>query len=190
MKEISNNRILFILTLLSGILFLVSYYLQDFLFEKLWIFYLFPIFIFGSIFIGLYIFAFTRKRINAEVFGGIILLIFVISIILNSELFKSKVILKATLKDDLSSINLTLRENKHFEVNASTLFTDEKFTGHYQIIGNKIIFKNKHYSNDFIPDTVQIIGDKIILHFDKSGKPITNFATYFDIRENKIKNAP
>jgi len=187
---INNNRTHFLFTLLSGIFLIVSYYLQDFLFSKIWIFYLFPLFIFGLGFIGLYVLAFIRKRIKTIILGGFLLLIFGLLLIYNSEIFKSKVILQATLEDDLSSINLILRENNHFEVNSSTLFTDETFTGVYQIIGNKIIFKDKRYSNDLIPDTVTIIDDKIILHYDSIGKPIADFATYFEIKKNKIKNAP
>lgn len=180
---INNSRTHFIFTLLSGIFLIGSYYLQDFLFSKIWIFYLFPLFIFGLGFIGLYVFALIRKRIKTIILGGFLLLIFGLLLLYDSEIFKSKVILKATLKDDLSSINLILRENKHFEINSSTLFTDETFAGVYQIIGNKIIFKDKRYSNDFIPDTVTIIDDKIILHFDSLGKPITDFATYFEIKK-------
>jgi hypothetical protein len=187
---IKNSRALLIFTVISGIFLLLSYYLQDFLFDKIWIFCLFPIFIFGLLFLSLYVIAFKRKSIKAIIFGGLILLIFVASLIYDSELFKSKVILKARLIDDLSSINLILRENNRFEVNSSTLFTDETLSGNYQIIGNKIIFKDKHYSNDFIPDTVTIIDDKIILHFDSIGKPIIDFAKYFKIDKNIIKNAP
>ena len=104
-------------------------------------------------------------------------------------MFKSKKILEATLMDDLSAIHLTLRADKKFEMVSSNMFSEKVYKGNYQIVDNKIIFKDKRYDNDFIPDTVTIIGDKIIIRFDESGKPITDFATYFDIKRNEIKNA-
>ena len=110
-----------------------------------------------------------------------LLTVIIITLLLKSELFKSEKVLEATLIDDMSAIRLTLRKDMQFEVNASTVFTENIFTGEYKLEDNKIIFLEKRYNNDFIPDTVQIIGDKIILKFDKEGKPITEFATFFQI---------
>lgn len=92
--------------------------------------------------------------------------------------------------DDLSAIHLTLRADNKFEVISSNMFNEDIYQGNYALIDNKIIFKDKRYSNDFIPDTLTIIGEKIILRFDKTGNPVTDFATYFDIKRNEIKNAP
>lgn len=89
--------------------------------------------------------------------------------------------------DDLSAIHLTLREDNSFEVVSSTVFTEQIFKGKYQLLGDKIIFEDRPYDNDFIPDTLIIIGDKIVFKFDKNGKPITDFASYFDIKRNKIQ---
>ena len=91
--------------------------------------------------------------------------------------------------DDLSAIHLTLRADKKFEMVSSNMFNEDVYKGNYHIIDNKIIFEDKRYSNDFIPDTLTIIDDKIILRFDLNGKPVTDFATYFDIKKNKIKKA-
>ena len=182
-----NTQRHFYLTVFSGVLFIVTYFLTDYLYDKLWIFYLFPMFIIGSTFIAFFILTIAKKQKKGIIAGTIIICILLISILLNSELFESRKVLEAKLTDDLSSINLTLRENNKFEVVASTVFTEETFVGNYQIIGNKIIFKDKRYSNDFIPDTVRIIGNSIIVRFDKNGKPVTDFATYFEITKNELK---
>lgn len=182
-----NTQKHFYLTISSGILFVVTYFLSDYLYDKLWIFYLFPMFIIGYTFFAFFILTIKRKHKNGIIAGTIIISILLISILLNSELFASRKVLVAKLTDDLSSINLTLRENNTFEVVASTAFTDETYVGTYQIAGNKIIFKDKRYSNDLIPDTVRIIDNKIIVRFDQNGKPVTDFATFFEITKNEIK---
>jgi len=105
-------------------------------------------------------------------------------------IFERNKVLEAKLTDDLSAIRITLWADNKFEVESSSSITGETFKGSYCVYGNKIIFLDKHSSNDFIPDTVTIIGDKIIIEFDKEGKPITEFATYFDITCNEIQNAP
>ena len=119
----------------------------------------------------------------------LILVVVVISAteILKTETFKSPKVLRATLLDDRSAINLTLRKNNTFEVSVATIFSDQHFTGKYKILNDKIIFLDKPYDNDFIPDTLTIFDDKIILRFDRNNKPITNFATYFEINQNRLK---
>ena len=93
------------------------------------------------------------------------------------------------MHDDLSVINLTLRRNNTFEVSVATIFSSQNFNGKYKLIDDKIIFLDKPYDNEFIPDTLTIDKDKIILKFDKDMKPVTDFATYFDINLNKLKNS-
>ena len=184
MKD-KNKNINISLLVISGILFLISLYLSDYLFDVLWIFYLFPYLIFGGSFISLLAIAIAKKYRQSSIIGISLLTIMIIALSLNSELFKSEKILEATLIDDLSAIRLTLRENMQFEVNASNVFTEDTYTGKYELIGNKIIFLDERYSNDFIPDTVQIVEDKIILKFDIKGNPVTDFATFFQINKNK-----
>lgn len=106
--------------------------------------------------------------------------------LLKSETFKSPKVLDATLHDDRSVINLTLRKNNTFEVSVATIFSSRDFNGKYKLINDKIIFLDKPYDNDFIPDTLTIRNDKIILRFDKNNEPITDFATYFDITQNQL----
>ena len=184
MKD-KNKNINISLLVISGILFLISLYLSDYLFDVLWIFYLFPYLIFGGSFISLLAIAIAKKYRQSSIIGISLLTIMIIALSLNSELFKSEKILEATLIDDLSAIRLTLRENMQFEVNASNVFTEDTYTGKYELIGNKIIFLDERYSNDFIPDPVQIVEDKIILKFDIKGNPVTDFATFFQINKNK-----
>ncbi len=179
-----------LLTLLAGTLFLVSYFLRDFLWEKIWLLSVIPLVLFGISFVGFFVLTIINKNRTGILFGVIILGTVLCSELITSEIFKSKKILEATLMDDLSAIHLTLRADKKFEMVSSNMFSEKVYKGNYQIVDNKIIFKDKRYDNDFIPDTVTIIGDKIIIRFDESGKPITDFATYFDIKRNEIKKRP
>lgn len=176
--------------LILGLLLLAAELFNDYLFEKLWIFYLLPIVLLGLAFLILFIFAIIKRR-RKSIFIGIIMIgsIFIFELS-NSEIFKGKKVIEATLMDDLSAIHLTLRDNNNFEVNASTMFTEQIFKGTYRLQNNKIIFNDKHYDNDFIPDTLTIIEDKIILKFDSNGIPNTDFANYFDIKKNRLNSTP
>ena len=185
-----KEKKLFVITLTLGLLTVLSYLFLDLLFNYFWIFYFIPLFSFGITFIVFFILAITRKSKKTIYIGMIIFGILSFITLVNSEILKSKRMLEATLKDDLSSIHLVLRENNTFEVISSTLFTENKRCGKYIIENNKIIFLNKPYDNDFIPDTITILEDKIVLRFDNEGKPNTDFANYFDIKRNKFKNAP
>lgn len=140
----------------------------------------------GLFFIIIFIAALFKK--DKKVIPVLIVVVLVICVteILKSETFKSPKLLEATLHDDLSVINLTLRKNNTFEVSVATIFSSQYFTGKYKIMDDKIIFLDKPYDNDFIPDTLTISGNKIILKFDKNHKPITDFATYFDITQNHL----
>ena len=75
----------------------------------------------------------------------------------HSELFKSKSIITAVLKDDLFYYRLIFRENGNVEnqINGFFGFT-ETFHGEYKIERDLIIFSKKPYDNDFIPDTLLI----------------------------------
>jgi hypothetical protein len=87
-----------------------------------------PLFGFGVAFL---IFAFKRmkKRDQATYFSiAIVILSVVAGEIEKSETFKSPIVLKASLRDDLFSIHLWLRRNKTFEVHVVTMFYDEEFS--------------------------------------------------------------
>ncbi len=109
-------------------------------------------------------------------------------LISETEVFKSKVIFEAVLVDDLSSLTLKLRENDNFELLPLTFIGYSKpFTGIYKVQGNRIIFLDRPYDNEFIGDTVYIINNKLIVQFDSKGLPDTSFANYFRIDKNELK---
>jgi hypothetical protein len=173
-------------TVIFGLLFLLSYLLQDLLWEKLWVWSFLLMILLAVIFIVIFVVGLIKK--DRKVIPILIAAVVVICTteLLKSETFKSPKLLQATLHDDRSVINLTLRKNKTFEVSVATIFSNQNFDGKYKIMDDKIIFLDKPYNNDFIPDTLTIRNDKIILRFDKSNNPITDFATYFDITQNQL----
>ena len=103
----------------------------------------------------------------------------------NSEIFKSKILLTADLTDDLSNINLILRKNHTFEITSTTIFREKKFSGKYKIDGNKIIFLARPYDADFIPDTLTMYQDKLLLKFNE-GEPVLEYAPCFIIKQNRL----
>lgn len=103
-----------------------------------------------------------------------------------SELFKSRRILTAVLKDDLYRYILVLREKGKCEIESFGIFGFyETFSGRYIIKEDKLIFQKKPYDNDFIPDTLLI--DKkqnaIFLSKDKNGNfsKTISFLNHFKI---------
>ncbi|WP_339750829.1 hypothetical protein [Algoriphagus aquimarinus] len=177
-------------TLGTGTLFLTTYFLQDYLWKIIWFFAVIPLLLLGIAFFVFFVLSMTDRNRKGIIIGIFVLGIISTSELINSEIFKSKKILEATLMDDLSAIHLTLRADNKFEMVSSNMFNEDVYKGNYHTLGNKIIFEDKRYSNDFIPDTLTIIGDKIIVRFDENGNPVEDFATYFDIKKNEIKNAP
>ena len=92
------------------------------------------------------------------------------------EIFKSKKILKGTLKDDLFHYTLTLREDGTCENQVSGFMGfHQKFKGKYIMKGDTIIFSVVPYNNNFIPDTILFDRKQnaIFLTKDKNG----NFST-------------
>ena len=118
-----------------------------------------------------------------------LLLCFIVGIhkFIHSEFYKSPIVLSAILDDDRSYLELRLRKNNTFEMISNYMFGEDIYEGEYKLSGNKIIFLQKPYDNDFIPDTVYIIQDKIVLRFYENGEPVTGFSADFDIKINKLK---
>jgi len=95
--------------------------------------------------------------------------------ITNSDVFKSKRLITAILKDDLYHYTLVLRENGDCENNTIGMFGfTERFKGKYYLKNDSIIFTVKPYDNNFLPDTVLLdtIQGAIFITKDKNG----NFA--------------
>lgn len=126
-----------------------------------------------------------RKRLI--LINCVFILIASLGSISDMNYFKSEKVLEAKLIDDLSSLTLILRENNQFEVQSETwMGPSDSFMGNYKIEGNKIIFLDRPYDNGFIPDTVLIFKDKILIKGNEQ-KPDTTFANFFSVRINKLK---
>lgn len=111
-------------------------------------------------------------------------------IVKETEIFKSRIVVKAVLEDDFSALELTLRENNKFELlPKSYLVPSESINGDYKIEGNKLIFLDNPFKDKIIADTVYIVNNKIILRYDSNGKPDTTYANYFRIDKFEINNA-
>ncbi|MGV0846653.1 hypothetical protein ACTS9T_08775 [Empedobacter falsenii] len=114
-----------------------------------------------------------KKNIIKVVFHSVLILIIIIFNLTDSEIFKSKKILSATLKDDQYYYNLVFRENGEVENNINGMFGySERIAGKYKINGDTIIFTKVPYDNDFIPDTLLIDKEQSALFMfkDESGK--------------------
>ncbi|WP_188460432.1 hypothetical protein [Marivirga lumbricoides] len=177
-----------VLPVIFGASLMLVIIFEEFLYRKIWVFepILIAIIGIGSFFILLN--SLMKKNWKNAIIISLSGLIAGTIYLPRTELLKSKPILKARLIDDLSSLSLTLREDKTFELVQETwMGTLEAFTGKYQIDGTRIIFLDEPYDNDFIPNTVDIYNDKIILNGDIN-KPDTSFAQFFDIQLNLLKN--
>ena len=114
-----------------------------------------------------------KKNFIKIVFHSALIFIIIIFNLMNSEVFKSKKIISATLKDDQYYYNLVFRENGAVENNINGMFGySEQITGKYKIKGDTIIFTKVPYENDFIPDTLLIdkVQNAIFMYKDKNGK--------------------
>jgi hypothetical protein len=104
----------------------------------------------------------------------------------DSEIFKSKKIMSAVLKDDLYHYRLVFRENGTVEnqINGFIGFSETKY-GEYNFKDSLIIFSIKPYDNDFIPDTLLVDKEQnaIFLNKNKDGKFSTkkDWLNYFEI---------
>jgi hypothetical protein len=130
----------------------------------------------------------NRVLFYTHTFGILTIIIFNLY---QTELFKSKILLNATLFDDLSSINLVLRENSKFEMTSSGMFGyTDKISGHYKKQNDTIIFSNKPYRNDYIPDTIIIAPKDSAIYFKKqlNGEfsREKTFVNYFKIFKNEL----
>lgn len=132
------------------------------------------------------------KKAKIELFiHGLVILLIGISTLIASELFKSEIVLKAELVDDLSRIDLILRENEKFEMTSTGMFAyQETKTGKYKIVNDTLFFSNPPYDNDFIPLKVLFLPDKNRIYFKKHGSgeidTTDSFARFFVIKLNNL----
>ncbi len=129
------------------------------------------------------------SKIKLTAHGIVLLSIFTLTLY-HSEFFKSNRILTAVLKDDLNYYRLILRENGSVENHISGMFGfSERFHGKYKIENDLIIFGEKPFDNDFIPDTLLIDKEQSALFIEKdaNGKFRTEkeWLNHFEIVEIK-----
>ena len=127
--------------------------------------------------IGITIFQSFIRKFYPPIFIGLIVLIPLLSTI-----FTSQLLFKASLRDDLSGVELILRKNQKFEISDTSPFGSEEHGGNYKIVKDKIILQNRsEKDNKFIPDTLTVYKNKLIMYYDNNGNPDTSFARYFEI---------
>lgn len=119
-------------------------------------------------------------------FHSILLITIVLFNVLQSDLFKSKRILTATLKDDLFYYTLVFRENGTVDNEISGIFGfQETIKGKYKTVGDTIIFSKVPYDNDFIPERLLIdkTQNAIFMIQDKNGNftKKKEWLNYFEI---------
>jgi hypothetical protein len=178
-----------IIATIVSVLFVLGIYFLDYLYNEFWIL---SGLIFFVLIIGLLIVVFLNiKKDRLALYASLIAFFIGIGILIvqKTELFKSKIIVKAVLVDDLSRLELTLRQNNRFELLPETYLGPSKpFKGRYKMDNNRIIFLDRPYDNKFIGDTVYLISNKIVLRFNSLGQPDTTFANYFRIDKFEKNN--
>ena len=99
---------------------------------------------------------FANNKVKA-LSHGLVILVFISIFLIESDIFKSKTILTGTLKDDQFHYTLILRENGNCENKIFGIFGFQKeYHGKYKLCGDTIVFLQKPYNNNFIPDTLLI----------------------------------
>ena len=129
------------------------------------------------------------SKIKLTAHGIVLFSIFVFNLY-HSEIFKSEKIMTAILKDDLFHYHLVFRKDKTVEnqINGFMGFS-ETIYGQYKIENDLIIFSEKPYDNDFIPDTLFIDKeqDALFMEKDSNGKFRTDkeWLNHFKIVKNE-----
>lgn len=103
---------------------------------------------------------------------SVVLVSMLCMIIYNSSVFKSKLIMKATLRDDLFHYTLVFREDGEVEnhINGFLGYQD-RFFGKYSMFNDTILFSKIPYDNDFIPKVLLIdrVQNAIFITKDSAG---------------------
>lgn len=127
------------------------------------------------------------KSNKIKLFAHGIVIISIISLnVYHSELFKSKAVLSAVLKDDLFHYRLVFRENGTVEnhINGFMGFS-ETIYGKYTFEKDLIVFSKKPYDNNFIPDTLLLDKKQNAIFITKNKKGMFEtekvWLNYFEI---------
>lgn len=133
-----------------------------------------------------------RLKMKRIIFLNIMLIVFLIigPTIPRITFFQPKTVLEASLQQERSGWCIVLFENNKFLVRSSNLGGFEDFEGYYSILNNKIIFHSKTCDNSFIPDTIRIWKNYLILD-NKSSIPDTTYSNFgisshFKIYKNEL----
>lgn len=130
-------------------------------------------------------FGYNSNKINFYFHSTIILCIVLLNLS-TSELFKSKIILSSTLKDDLFSYQLKLRENGNCDLYSYGFMGFEKtYFGKYKIINDTIIFSKIPYDKpNFIPNKILIDQKQKAIFIEKNSDGMfnkeKNYMNYFE----------
>lgn len=174
-----------IISLLLGSLFVLTIFYRHELYNYYWIFGYGILLLVTLIQIVLIFLNFKRNKLSFVITVISTIIALGILLVRDSEVFKSKVLFKAHLDGDVNGLTLKLRSDETFEMISSTFMGNgESYIGNYKLEDNKIIFLDRPYATDFVPDTLQILDDKLILNYYSNGKPDTSFANFFQIIEN------
>lgn len=176
-----NKTHLFWASIALTLLSLVCYWAYDEILYKFGLLAMLPVLI-CLLLLSTTIFQSFIRKFYPPVYVGLIVFIPMISI-----LFTSRLIFKASLRDDRSRVDLILRRNKRFELTDMDLFGSDEHGGTYKIVKDKIILQNRsEKDNKYIPDTLTIDKNKVVMFFDKNGDPDTSFSRYFEIERNQL----
>lgn len=112
---------------------------------------------------------FRRKTLKVKIVSHSAVILTIIAFNLyDSELFKSKRLITATMADDLSHHTLIFREDGSCEHKLVGLFAySETYFGKYIIKDDTISFTKKPYDNNFIPDTILISQTDNVIYIEK-----------------------
>ena len=188
----SKNQVFQIFTIIA-VIGMICWYITDYfggmiihLFQYAYIIIPIVLLYFITVITTLIKFSKSGIRENKVVFGAhLFFIIFILSTsFIESDMFKSKVVLRGVLKDDLCHYTLTLREDGSCENEIQGFLGFKKiYYGNYKMNVNRIIFSKKPYDNDFLPDTLYLdkAENAIFLYKNAEEKQWLN---HFELIEN------
>ena len=108
------------------------------------------------------------------------------------EWLRAPIALEAVLKDDLSRMYLTVRDDQICTIEWAAMFgVSGSNHGRCKLVDDLLLFHEPPYDPPgFLPDTALIIGDRIALDRDASGEPDFGFARYFEITYRRTTDEP
>ena len=183
MKKDQRQKYLFALFLITGVGFNLACFFFRELYNALFIFQPILLFLLGSSFLALFVWAVVRKIREDRWLVSVVAFAIITPFMLlhHPEWFRAETILQARLTDELSYLDLRIREDGSCTTEAVGMFMFSwVHHGRCEIDGNAVIFHEPPYDADLFPRTAPIIKNKLILRY-RDGQPDTSFAAYFDI---------